>query len=423
MAIFVLFSVVSKRSISVGSYKKSILQTYVIDSNEALDFKLVRQPSDVENDETTFKPEMSHQVFGENESIFGYQDLQVNLFYSAGRLTTYLSMKFKRQVDPKQSDGATADDVISAISPKLQPGYLTNLNDFVSALSKEDSFKPPGELLHTYKLKQGSSSERLFELYSCTIEEPGFRSYHERIQTFLLWYVDAASFIDVDDDRWRYFLVFEKYPHDGGHRYAFAGYATVYLYFAYPNKTRPRISQFLVLPPFQRVGLGAELLNVVYRSYLKDPNILDITVEDPSEDFVRLRDFVDSKNCQRLESFQREKLLQGFSVEMADEAQSKLKINKRQARRVYEILRFKATKLADPEEYRAFRLDVKRRLNIPYQKEASDYKKLQRALNPEELRSTLNISSREQRVENLEKQYQTLESDYRRTLERLAAST
>ena len=64
---------------------------------------------------------------------------------------------------------------------------------------------------------------------------------------------------------------------DGGFRYAICGYATVYLYFAYPNKTRPRISQLLVLPPFQRMGLGAELLNVVYRSFLKDSDILDIT--------------------------------------------------------------------------------------------------------------------------------------------------
>ena len=79
--------------------------------------------------------------------------------------------------------------------------------------------------------------------------------------------------------------------------------------------------------------------------------------------------------------------MQGFSSEMADEAQNKLKINKasnvfdiltkhfllmvcnfqRQARRIYEILRFKATNLADAEEYRGYRLDVKRRLNIPYQ--------------------------------------------------------
>lgn len=47
------------------------------------------------------------------------------------------------------------------------------------------------------------------------------------------------------------------------------------------------------------------------------------------------------------------------------------------------------------------------------QKEASDYKKLQKALNPEELRSTMSTSSREQRVENLEKQYQLLENEYR----------
>ena len=47
------------------------------------------------------------------------------------------------------------------------------------------------------------------------------------------------------------------------------------------------------------------------------------------------------------------------------------------------------------------------------QKEASDYKKLQKALNPDELRSTMSTSSREQRVENLEKQYQQLESEYR----------
>ena len=42
---------------------------------------------------------------------------------------------------------------------------------------------------------------------TCTIEEPDFLSYHERLQTFLLWYVDAASFISIDDDRWRFYLM------------------------------------------------------------------------------------------------------------------------------------------------------------------------------------------------------------------------
>nr|SVE84268.1 EOG090X06NC [Daphnia pulex] len=402
-----------------GSYKKNVLQSFIIDSNEALDFKLVREPSDVDNDETTFKPEMSHQIFGENESIFGYQNLKISLYYTAGKLNTYLGMNYSKKVDPKQFEGATADDVMGAITPKLPPGYMTNLDDFLVTLNKEQSFKPPGELLSTYSINKGSAAEKNFELYSCTIEEPSFRSYHERLQTFLLWYVDAASFIDVDDDRWRFYLIFEKYPCDGSHRYALCGYATVYLYFAYPNKTRPRISQFLVLPPFQRVGLGAELLNTIYRSFLKDSNILDITVEDPSEEFTRLRDFVDAQNSKKLSSYSKEKLQQGFNAEMVEDAQRELKINKKQARRVYEILRFEATNLADVEEYRAYRLDVKRRLNIPYQKEASDYKKLQKALNAEELRSTLSTSTKEQRIENLDKQYQMLENEYRQRIEQL----
>nr|CAG4650171.1 EOG090X06NC [Sida crystallina] len=405
-----------------GSLKKNFLQSFIVDSNEALQLKLVRKVEDVREDKTTFHPEMSHQVFGENESIFGYQDLCIQLYYTAGKLNTYLGMTFKSQIDSKQIDGASADDVIGEIAPKLQPGFMSNLDDFLATIDKEKNFSPFGQLLSTHSINSGEPDERQFEIYSCTIDEPGFRSYHERLQTFLLWYVDAASFIDADDEHWRYYLLFEKYPMDGGHRYAICGYATVYLYYAYPNKTRPRISQFLILPTFQRMGLGSKLLNVVYQSFFKDSNILDITVEDPSEEFVRLRDYVDVQNCLKLDAFVKEKLQQGFSNEMVDAARVALKINKKQTRRVYEILRFHFTNLADAEEYRAYRLDVKRRLNVPYQKEASDYKKLQRALNPDELRSTLSTSNREQRLENLEKQYRALEDDYRHILERVAAT-
>lgn len=41
------------------------LKNLVANSNDALEFKLVRCAGDLDNDETTFKPEMSHQVFGD----------------------------------------------------------------------------------------------------------------------------------------------------------------------------------------------------------------------------------------------------------------------------------------------------------------------------------------------------------------------
>jgi GNAT superfamily N-acetyltransferase len=73
------------------------------------------------------------------------------------------------------------------------------------------------------------------------------------------------------------FCRYEKYARDGNTYYAIAGYATVYEYYAYPNNIRPRISQMLVLPPFQRIGLGAQLLDNIYRHYASQTRIVDIT--------------------------------------------------------------------------------------------------------------------------------------------------
>ena len=49
--------------------------------------------------------------------------------------------------------------------------------------------------------------EREFEVYKTDIETLGFREYHQRLQTFMLFYVDAASFIDDEDEKWAYYLM------------------------------------------------------------------------------------------------------------------------------------------------------------------------------------------------------------------------
>ena len=51
-------------------------------------------------------------------------------------------------------------------------------------------------------------------------------------------------------------------------------------------------------------------------------------MEDPSDDFIRLRDYVDVKNCMKLSAFTKEKLQQGFNAEMVEEAKEHLKMNK-----------------------------------------------------------------------------------------------
>ncbi|KAK2187191.1 hypothetical protein NP493_176g03011 [Ridgeia piscesae] len=365
---------------------------------------------------------MCHQLFGDSESIFGYKDLRVDIYCTAARMTPYVSIKYSDKVNPERFDGVPPDNIMKILSSKLQPGYLTNLDDFTARIPKDVGFRPFGELMHSYKVKK-AGEERCFQVYRTDVETPGFRLYHERLQPFLLFYVDAASYICVDDNRWLFYLIFEKYKSDGDTMYAFAGYMTVYNYYAYPEKVRPRISQVLVMPPFQRQGHGAKLLQTFYNDCYSRSNILDITVEDPSEQFQRLRDFVDARNCLKLSCFAPKKLRRGFSDEMLKEAREKLRLNKKQTRRIYEILRLKATNCNELKEYTAYRIDIKRRLNLPFQKNGREFEKLRRTLKPNELQATMTAVSGEQRLEILEEQYQECVREYMHVLDRIAEAT
>ena len=58
----------------------------------------VRNASDVESIKNIFNPAMAHQVYGENENIFGYKDLDINVYYSAGPLDVYYDVKYLQKV-------------------------------------------------------------------------------------------------------------------------------------------------------------------------------------------------------------------------------------------------------------------------------------------------------------------------------------
>lgn len=336
------------------------------------------------------------------------------MYYHAGSLLTYIGMKHDGQINSK---GLEPDPVMNIIADRYPAGFLTNLDEFIAKLPGEGKFRPMGELLHSYKQNNAE-----YEMYKADVTTPRLRGYHEKLQTFLLWFIDASSYIDTDDERWHFFILFEKRKQAGETFFSLVGYMTVYRYYAYPDKIRPRISQMLILPPFKRQGHGAQMLQTVDKFYIKDPQVLDITVEDPSYDFLRLRDYVDALACINLSAFSQENLLNGFSGEMVKEAQEKLKINKIQCRRVYEILRLRVTDLSNAEDYKSYRLEVKKRLNVPFQKEKADMEKLKLILKPEELSATVNMQTPQERMQHLEQLYQELESHYRKTIERIAAS-
>lgn len=70
---------------------------------------------------------------------------------------------------------------------------------------------------------------------------------------------------------------FEKFEIDGKKRHAFAGFVSTYEFYCYPDNIRPRVSQMLIIPPFQGTGLGAKLLNEVFLYYRTESKVTDVS--------------------------------------------------------------------------------------------------------------------------------------------------
>lgn len=160
-------------------------------------------------------------------------------------------------------------------------------------------------------------------------------------------------------------------------------------------------------------------------SFLRDlratPEVFDVTVEAPGDQFTYLRDYVDCVNCMNLPEFAPEFLKKGYTESMRIAALEKLKISKTQSRRVYEILRYRVTNKNDKEELKAQRIDVKKRLYIPMKRSDKDWKRLNLALTPEELRqAACGAMDEETKFSTLSQMYDRLMEEYENTIKRIA---
>lgn len=53
-------------------------------------------------------------------------------------------------------------------------------------------------------------SSKVYEIYHLHLSNTNmkhFKNYYQRLQRFLIWYIDGASYVDIEDDRWNYFIM------------------------------------------------------------------------------------------------------------------------------------------------------------------------------------------------------------------------
>ncbi|KAL2172790.1 hypothetical protein VTG60DRAFT_2609 [Thermothelomyces hinnuleus] len=300
-------------------------------SNDALLLSLVTpSATGVKTIGHSFHPKFTYSLFGDNEEIFGYKDLEINLRYNANDMRPNLSVTYSKKF-PGVGDTEATD--INGVLREILPDVAFQSNkDFETAVNGlRKDWTPPGKLITTFR-----SHGNTFEVWKGTLADPAVKQVARRIQILAPLFIEGGTAINVDDsdaDRWTVFFLYQKKatPSDAsGNPYVFAGYSTVYRFFHFRPLTPPvtpsesevekatlaqdfdlsqlpcrsRISQFIILPPFQSKGLGSRLYSCVFKEYIQHPQTVEITVEDPNEAFDDLRDIADLHYLRQLPEFQ-----------------------------------------------------------------------------------------------------------------------
>ena len=202
------------------------LKPYKNDANSCISFKYIFDHSDLKTSEedhpSSFKPEYTHQIFGDDECIFGYKNLKVDYFLTPGSLDAYIGLNYKEKITPKRFDGIESDDVYGAFEEfGCSPGYTKDLNVFTEKLNQDPHFRPFGKKIWDYSmplisnLSVNASSNHAYEIFKVDSSCPEFTTqvfvdYLLRVQTMLAFYIETFSFLDYEDSQWTHFFLYEK---------------------------------------------------------------------------------------------------------------------------------------------------------------------------------------------------------------------
>ncbi|KAF2836760.1 acyl-CoA N-acyltransferase [Patellaria atrata CBS 101060] len=311
------------------------LDAWLTSANDVFEIDLLRPNSQSKPTsalEEPFNPTFTYPIFGEEETIFGHKGLRIKLSLRAHDLRPSLEI---RQDEVFKPIGKTQAMDVKEMMKDFLPSSA-----FENTASKERidtiGWKPPGTLLTTYK-----RGGRSFEIWYSSLSKPEAKEILRGMQILVPLFIEGGTLQDLEEaawtiERWKLFLIYEVTPLKSSPKstpYTFVGFSTSYRLWVPPtveiserlsfvsstpvplptlgpnpsdvehdklppynpleSPSRERISQFLILPPFQGQSHGAALYTAMASLFRSDASVFEITVEDPNEAFDDLRDWSD----------------------------------------------------------------------------------------------------------------------------------
>ncbi|OAP65217.1 hypothetical protein AYL99_01189 [Fonsecaea erecta] len=295
----------------------ALSEEFSVSANEAVRISIVQPgPNDKVVTRHEFHPKFTYPIVGEAEQIFGYKGLDVEIQFAAHSLQPRIKISYQKKFN---TVGTTSALHLNQTFGNFLPpsAFEEGFEKKLLKDTKAAEWTPPGVLVKKYT--RGGED---YEVWAGSLLDLPMRTLIDNIQIFIVFFIEGGQFINLDDvdwtlDRWRVYLTYHKAsepPVPNASSYSFVGYATTYRFYKFqkppkdhtvfsfpPSETitpntlpsRLRISQFLITPPFQSSGHGSALYQAIYNEVMADPTILELTVEDPSEEFDKLRDMND----------------------------------------------------------------------------------------------------------------------------------
>ncbi|GJN68978.1 histone acetyltransferase 1 [Purpureocillium lilacinum] len=338
------------------------LEEWMQEAGSALSITLVSPTASGVKPVATFHPKFTYPIFGDDEKIFGYKDLKISLRFRANDMRPHVHTTYSKKLKPA-------------------PGVEEPTN-VVGVLDE-------GHHLPKIAFVKGSDFENgQYEVWRGSLDDAAVRQLNTRVQIFVPLFIEGGTYIGQDTesespdinisdaDRWTLFFLYKTQPSDiepGKKSYIFVGYSTVYRFFFFQPPTPPqspredwelpeghmdlaelpcrtRLSQFIILPPFQGQGNGHLLYKTIFDYYHKHPQTHEFTVENPSEVFDDLRDICDLTFLNTMPEFQALRLDSSVTIpksgpmpalilgaDTLEDVRKKAKIAPRQFARVLEM--------------------------------------------------------------------------------------